>query len=847
MRYSKNIFLNNLSFLFKGFLLCTLFANPRLMSSQVSVKASIDHVKNDGIDAQGNIILTVSGGTSPYTYSWSPGSITTKDLTNATIGTYTVKVNDNAGSNSLYYYNLGYKIDWYKYYGLKFRNDTLMSDGSTVSGSRTSISKNSIPKYTNGWLQFVAPSTSTSYVVGFLDSVSVSTNNDIYDIDFAFHLTSTNLLYAWAGGNFTYLTTVSGGDVIKIERVGNTYYLRKNNTSLYSYTTLLHKKLKAKVLTNGDVVANIGVSFNDTTYLEKLTAPALAIDHFDPVDTDTAGTISFKIQSGSSPYSVSWKNSSGIVTQDLIEKPKDNYTVTVKDANSDSVITYVGLGYKAIWKDYWGTSSIRDTLISNAAGTPSGSPSAFTINELRASTAGWVQYVVQKYDSPFVVGFADTMLAGYRGSTNDLNFAFHITTGYALYGWNGGWNYLGTTKQGDIIKMEKSGTTFTLRKNNSSLFTHTATNSKNYKVKALLNNYMRLGSLGMSFADSTTGRTLKAYAFIDHLIPETDDSLGNFEVRITGGRSPYTFSWSPGNTSSRFKLNANKNTYSFKVKDSKKDSLVYTYRMGNKMIWGTFYGTTQSNDTLKSNGSGGYTNRTAYSKSKLGSGVDGWVEFIYKTSELPLVVGFLDSTIATYNAGHEDIDYGVHITTGNALYVWNGSWTYLGTASENDVIKVERTSNVFYLKKNTTTVHSQTGINKDLAVKGLINNSILMNIATSFISPPFSLSSTVNNTHYAILNRKLDAGYHTYVGSPKILYFKFDEEYYVPSSTNLVYKVYDNTGAIVSLSSLIEKIGDNRFALNVNTLSTSSPNGPYYKLYVYNRKNEVWKTRFKVN
>jgi len=102
-----------------------------------------------------------------------------------------------------------------------------------------------------------------------------------------------------------------------------------------------------------------------------------------------------------------------------------------------------------------------------------------------------------------------------------------------------------------------------------------------------------------------------------------------------------------------------------------------------------------------------------------------------------------------------------------------------------------------------------------------------------------------NNKNYAILKRELDAGYmnSAHIAASNLLYFMFEEEYYVPSGTNLNYKIYDDAGTqLTGLPSLVETIGDNRFALDVSGLS----NG-YYKLLVYNQKNEIWKTRIKVN
>jgi hypothetical protein len=52
------------------------------------------------LDANGSIILTVSGGTPPYTYLWNNGA-TTQNRTNLTAGTYTVTVTDSKGCQDI--------------------------------------------------------------------------------------------------------------------------------------------------------------------------------------------------------------------------------------------------------------------------------------------------------------------------------------------------------------------------------------------------------------------------------------------------------------------------------------------------------------------------------------------------------------------------------------------------------------------------------------------------------------------------------------------------------------------------------------------------------------------------
>ena len=62
-------------------------------------------------DNTGSIILTVSGGTTPYGYLWSNGS-TQSNLTRLTAGTYTVTVSDAHGCNINSTFNLVYQYNY---------------------------------------------------------------------------------------------------------------------------------------------------------------------------------------------------------------------------------------------------------------------------------------------------------------------------------------------------------------------------------------------------------------------------------------------------------------------------------------------------------------------------------------------------------------------------------------------------------------------------------------------------------------------------------------------------------------------------------------------------------------
>lgn len=575
------------------------------------------------------------------------------------------------------------------------------------------------------------------------------------------------------------------------------------------------------------------------------------VDHVVPDDIDSLGNIYLNVSGGVSPYTYKWMPDNSTI-KDRTNSNKNLYTLRVKGDNGDSVFYNYNLGYKITWSNFNGTASTNDSLYP-ATTVPAliDHPTAVSINILRPNTEGWAEFVMMDAMQSCLLGFLDSISVVTPGFHYDYDYALHITSGNYLYAWYGGsWIYLDVVYPGDVLKIGRDSSQFYIEKNGINEHSvSTSLTSKSLRLKAFLSTspFMRVGA---SFADSTTANPLRVRGIVDHVVPETTDSLGNIFTTISGGSTPYTYKWTPGNTTNKYRKDILRNLYTLKVKSFLGDSIIYNYNLGYKANWSFFNGTTASNDTIKLATSvpaqvGSPTTRTI---NKLAANTEGWAEMVIKPYMDQYVIGFLDSASVATPGDIYDMDYTFH-QNGNNLYEWSPStgFVYLTTLNVGDVVTIGRNLTQFYIQKNAVTVHTLAiTTSKALQLKTLLLSGTLVNIGVSFQTPPFTLSSSINNIHYSILNRKLDAGYYNSVtaGGSKYFYFKFDEEYYIPASTNLTYQIYDNAGTLITTTpTMIETIGDNRFALNVNTLTV----GAYYKVYVYNKKNEVWQGRLKVN
>ena len=119
---------------------CTAVFTPFALSA--IVKNVSCNSANIGVSNDGNINLSLTGGTAPYTYNWSNGA-TTQDISNLTAGSYSVSVTDAVGQVENAYYIVSAPSAISVTYTVTSTSAPGVSDGAVnvnVSGGTTPLS-----------------------------------------------------------------------------------------------------------------------------------------------------------------------------------------------------------------------------------------------------------------------------------------------------------------------------------------------------------------------------------------------------------------------------------------------------------------------------------------------------------------------------------------------------------------------------------------------------------------------------------------------------------------------------------------------------------------------------------
>ncbi|MBN4051483.1 SprB repeat-containing protein, partial [bacterium AH-315-M05] len=280
--------------------------------------------------------LTVTGGTTPYSFLWS-NSATTEDISNLTIGTYTVIITDTNGCTAFDTVTINNPISL-----TSSISGTDANCKDSCDGTATVTPSGGTPPYNYSWNTGQIDSIATGLCAG-LYNVNVI---DINNCSVVLNITINEPLSLLSSISETNVSCNSGND-------GAANVIASGGTPPYSYlwsnaqtTTLITG------LTAGTYYLTVTDSNNcitiDTTIISEPSVLTVSNIKTDTICGEAYGLASASANGGTPPYTYVWSN--GDTTAGVDSLVTGQYTVTVSDSNGCSTSDTVTITNDLPWQ-----------------------------------------------------------------------------------------------------------------------------------------------------------------------------------------------------------------------------------------------------------------------------------------------------------------------------------------------------------------------------------------------------------------------------------------------------------------------------------------------------------------
>ncbi|MCB9230515.1 MAG: FG-GAP repeat protein [Bacteroidia bacterium] len=418
-------------------------------SLPLAVNGSVEH--DDCINSPaGMVMLTVSGGTPPYSYLWSTGD-TTPSVDSLPAGMVSVTVSDNGGGMQMLSFSILNRLSWQDEVGAVSSVDTLSRTLGGMSWNTCGArSVQVLAPNTDGDFTHVIHQTDKYYYVGL--SVSNSSLTQL-DLDYAFYVAKSSLKIREANGYFANHGTIGLLDTLRIERVGTQIRYYKNSTLLKSTPVSASQNLfvDATLYNSGTSLYDNFISFcTDSLAPDSFYASLTSVTHEDCFQSN--GGAQVMAYGGVPPYSYLWSSSE--TTAAISGKAPGLYTCTVSDQNNMNQVISVEILSKIVWEGFIGSSAQGDTLMNINSSNGWGTSGARSDNKALNGSDGKVVHVVNSISKNYYLGLSD---ADPDASQFTIDYAFYNNKGnlYIREEKTGFFQNYGTVAVGDTLVVER--------------------------------------------------------------------------------------------------------------------------------------------------------------------------------------------------------------------------------------------------------------------------------------------------------------------------------------------------------------------------------------------------------
>ena len=509
---------------------CTFVSNPiSVLNSAGSLLVGTPLVTNETCtDGQGSIDMSVSNGTTPYTYSWISGQ-TTQDLTGLSAGVYTMTVTDANGcseTHSVTVSNLPGTLAVQSVLTDENCGDGMGAINLTTSGGAIPYSYQWSNSATTEDINGLSAGTYTVTISDNASCVLTETyilNNGTQPLSIASASVSNELC---ADGNGSISITIGGGSA-PYSYAWNTGAITQNLSSLSSGTYQV-------TITDAD-----GCSVTES-YVITNDPGSLSVSSVSSPEVcgDGTGEIDVTIANGNYPMTFAW--SSGQTSPDITGLSAGAYTLTLTDnfgcqvIHSDTVINNangLSVSIASIVNETCGQADGSiDALVTGAAPLTYAWDSGQTTEDLSGLSAG--TYILTVTDN---IGCSASVTGNVTNQTNTLAISFENVGDETC-----------TNAQG-FVDIEVSGTgPFTYSWSNSSTTQDiTGLSAGVYTVTVTDNNGCQLTS-SYTVIDNSTSNLTANNSIVSNSYCSSNN--GAIDLVTSGGVSPYTFEWDSGQT-----------------------------------------------------------------------------------------------------------------------------------------------------------------------------------------------------------------------------------------------------------------------------------------------------------